>query len=672
RTRLVLKHATVLFSSNVEQLKNPNFSHIKTLTIYPLLSPSPSQSSSKHLRMKRPRSYKEQNPKTPLVNKRSQNDVTLCQSEYDERASGNVNTMRVETEARRTDSGIMGIDTDRLSHIISSVIKEISKEAGAMGNFSRSIVNDSVGNGRMNQCNVGVDREENGRDTCQNSEYNEEELNAALAVIKKTMMLDAAEPFNRPVDPVALEIPNGLKYMNAADVLKDVQYIWHNCVIYNKPGDHILKLLKRVKTFFMKQWKAAGLHMEQSLAMIDVHPITESSILRHNERQKESPLVNNFTPLQETEASEPQQSSSQQQSSPEKDEPNIGTPYSRNTEKKRQIRGLAEHQKLLTTAGRIKVLTNELGQPIGPAAVKLTNFLGHVSRDGNLAPLTCSGWRKMPEENKEKMWQKVLTTFDIEPGCRQSVLLSIGSKWRNFKSQLKVAHYDIHATDEERLADRDERVLPDQWSFLVSQWSSDEFKRLSARNKANRAKVKYIHTSGTKSFARLLEEEREKRPDGQEISQAELFILTRTRKNGQAVNEKSAAVISKLRESASPEETYHRVMGVDRNGGVSVSELNATRKTIIPSHGEALKMVEEKNAEVVELKERLASVEETCSQMASQMSAMVSMMANMQKSFMGQNIPDNVPVGIPNQSEPTFTSNHEVPAKPARGRKKRR
>lgn len=62
------------------------------------------------------------------------------------------------------------------------------------------------------------------------------------------------------------------------------------------------------------------------------------------------------------------------------------------------------------TAGRIKVLTNEQGQPVGPEASKLSRFLGHTARDGNMAPLIYNGWSKMPEENKEKMWQKVLVS----------------------------------------------------------------------------------------------------------------------------------------------------------------------------------------------------------------------------------------------------------------------
>ncbi|KAI3408658.1 uncharacterized protein J3R85_020169 [Psidium guajava] len=117
----------------------------------------------------------------------------------------------------------------------------------------------------------------------QSSRYNKEELDAALMVIKKVMKMDAAEPFNIPVDPVALQIPdyfdvidtpmdfgticsnleNGVKYLDSADVFKDVKYIWGNCYKYNNKGDYILDLMRRVKKNFMKYWTAAGLYTEQ-------------------------------------------------------------------------------------------------------------------------------------------------------------------------------------------------------------------------------------------------------------------------------------------------------------------------------------------------------------------------------------------------------------------------
>lgn len=114
------------------------------------------------------------------------------------------------------------------------------------------------------------------------SRYNKKELDAALEVIKKVMKMDAAEPFNTPVDPIALGIPDyfevidtpmdfgtirgnlesGVKYLNSEDVYKDVQYIWDNCYKYNNKGDLVLDLMKRVKKNFSKYWIASGLYSD--------------------------------------------------------------------------------------------------------------------------------------------------------------------------------------------------------------------------------------------------------------------------------------------------------------------------------------------------------------------------------------------------------------------------
>ncbi|GAA0172446.1 hypothetical protein LIER_26272 [Lithospermum erythrorhizon] len=112
--------------------------------------------------------------------------------------------------------------------------------------------------------------------------YNKQELTAAIEVIKKVMKTDAAQPFNAPVDPIALGIPDyfdvidtpmdfgticsnlekGLKYMNSEDVYRDVRFIWDNCYKYNNKGDFIVGLMKRVKKNFMSMWITAGLYIE--------------------------------------------------------------------------------------------------------------------------------------------------------------------------------------------------------------------------------------------------------------------------------------------------------------------------------------------------------------------------------------------------------------------------
>ncbi|KAK7246907.1 hypothetical protein RIF29_41778 [Crotalaria pallida] len=115
-------------------------------------------------------------------------------------------------------------------------------------------------------------------------QYSKQELDASLEVIRKVMKMDAAEPFNVPVNPEALGIPDYFdiidtpmdfgticrnlekneKYKNSEDVFKDVQYIWGNCYKYNNKGDYIVDLMKRVKKNFMKYWAAAGLYSEPS------------------------------------------------------------------------------------------------------------------------------------------------------------------------------------------------------------------------------------------------------------------------------------------------------------------------------------------------------------------------------------------------------------------------
>ncbi|GMP63067.1 hypothetical protein CsSME_00024907 [Camellia sinensis var. sinensis] len=297
--------------------------------------------------------------------------------------------------------------------------------------------------------------------------------------------------------------------------------------------------------------------------------------------------------------------------------------------------------------GKISVSINELGQPIGLEAPKLTNFLGTIARNGHMAPLNYVEWRALPDEIKEKMWQQVQSKFEIDPKSKSWVLKSIGKKWKDWKAELKANRYNTHKTDEERLADCDERVIPDQWRILISFWNSKEAKERSVTNKASRAQQKITHTTGRKSFAQVREEQRVKRPDKKEPSRAELFILTRTRKDGQPVNKESSVLISQLRERAAQQketsqngtvedDILSQVMGQDRHGRVRTYGLGPAPSDLSgpkPSRAEAVKMVSTANAEVHDMKEKMVSMEQTCAQMASQMSSMMSMMLNMQKKF---------------------------------------
>ncbi|XP_031482957.1 uncharacterized protein LOC116252671 [Nymphaea colorata] len=234
---------------------------------------------------------------------------------------------------------------------------------------------------------------------------------------------------------------------------------------------------------------------------------------------------------------------------------------------------------LLPKGEKIKVMNNELGQAIGNNANKLSSFMGTIARNGCIAPLTYKDWRMMPQIYKDKMWNCILEKFDIDKCMRRWVMMSLSTKWKKWKSSLKKEHYDAHETDEERLEDCDERVLPDQWTELVRFWSSEEGTKLCERNKANREKLTCIHTMGTKSFARLREEEKARTSDGLEPSRVEFFIKTHQKKSGQPVDDKASKIIAEFNRLLSelPEESqdkttkdniFAQVMGRDQHGRV--------------------------------------------------------------------------------------------------------
>ncbi|XP_058068729.1 uncharacterized protein LOC131218062 [Magnolia sinica] len=155
----------------------------------------------------------------------------------------------------------------------------------------------------------------------------------------------------------------------------------------------------------------------------------------------------------------------------------------------------------------IFITTNNLGQPVNENVSKLTNFLGTIARNGDYAPLTYSNWRVVPNEKKDDMYELVMSKFQFDKEIKSWVLMSIGKKWRDWKCELKKFHYSPHDNDEAWLADLNERVHIDQWKALIEFWNSEEGKARYKINMENQRKQRIGHVAGTKSFARIREEE---------------------------------------------------------------------------------------------------------------------------------------------------------------------
>ncbi|WCJ40278.1 DNA-binding bromodomain-containing protein [Euphorbia peplus] len=164
------------------------------------------------------------------------------------------------------------------------------------------------------------------KELSQDPKYNKLELRTSLAVIKKVMKMDEAVPFLAPVDPVAQGLPDyfkvidtpmdfgticsnlqsGVKYMNSDDVYKDVNYIWENCRNYNKKGDYIVYLMKRVKKKFINCWESAGLRTDIMTENVDAGnshsmPSSDHSMWqsRHEALSVVNRMVNNSNRMQQ-------------------------------------------------------------------------------------------------------------------------------------------------------------------------------------------------------------------------------------------------------------------------------------------------------------------------------------------------------------------------------------
>ncbi|XP_052204391.1 uncharacterized protein LOC127809559 [Diospyros lotus] len=745
-----------------------------------------------------------------------------------------------------------------------------------------------IGNMELMQGGSTLLKKLKGPQLFQDPEYKEQELKAALAVIRKVMTMDAAEPFNTPVDPIALgisdyfgiidtpmdfgticsNIENGVKYKNSKDIFQDVQCIWDNCSMYNKKGQYILVLMKRVKKNFTKYWSEAGLyrgqhqeinghshvpsidstmgcsthghrssletmadyagdqqqdqmdlspsHLSRGCVMLHQHqrrpcqchldssqqqtfhpqagrdgggagdlhlshteaakwnqrghgltglsqsqlhqhqpslncsqpcqtqqgsyqcqtssgqsqprlprvttyftiaeamgghtyskhgcptcfmldypphlnpvrsgvnqpqlhqhqassylqaPQTarrpclfrpkfvepqlpqphvgksfastappEESVMMSNIRESRCPVgpmtdyanheqQDHATPSQKLQllgsnslSHQPEQGTYQFQlssSQPQPSHPQIGTYMGSagSSNIKKNTRGPTRCLKIWNREGKVSVATNELGQPIGVGVPKLTNFLGTIARNGHIAPLNYVDWRALPDENKEMMWQQVQAKFEIDPKSRRWVLKSLGKKWKDWKAHLKMYHYNTHETDEERLADCDERVLPGQWQILVSFWNSRAAKDRSIANKASRANQKITHIRGRMSSAKIREEQSQLHE--QAAPQQE------TTQNGSGEDD----VFSQVMETDGPP-GHMQTFGL----GPSPTSMGSPK----PLPAGAMRSVSEGNENVQDMMEKIMAMEQTYRQMATQMADMMSMMSNMLRNFPGK------------------------------------
>ncbi|GJR99085.1 ribonuclease H-like domain-containing protein [Tanacetum coccineum] len=168
---------------------------------------------------------------------------------------------------------------------------------------------------------------------------------------------------------------------------------------------------------------------------------------------------------------------------------------------KKRVRGPTKKKEIWNLASDEKVLVtfNELCQPIGDEGNELTNFLGTLVRMPQHIGIHYPEWRK-----EKFSFQSDHSEKDI----KEWIMSDMSTKWKCWKYELKKSSYDPTMTINEIVASQtDDRVETGQFRTLVESWFTEEKQVESERKKINRLKSIEPHVTGTKSFARVKDEE---------------------------------------------------------------------------------------------------------------------------------------------------------------------
>ncbi|XP_020087963.1 uncharacterized protein LOC109709952 isoform X3 [Ananas comosus] len=223
---------------------------------------------------------------------------------------------------------------------------------------------------------------------------------------------------------------------------------------------------------------------------------------------------------------------------------------------------------------RIMLKYNNYFQPIDKEGSILHRFMGTVVRKPNLAPIDYLSWRKMDVKYKNSCWEVLESKFEFprDPTTREKIrhntIKKLGDLWRNYKCELKAKYYDESRKRKEILARAPPSVNHAQFARLVDYWRSDEAKKKLKKLMQKESDVTQGSSGGSSMWA--------------------------------------------------ADDAYSKVIGQDRHGrvrGVGFGPTPSMLSDVSSNNSHQLKIISmeeilrDKDREIYDLKERLASIE---------------------------------------------------------------
>ncbi|TYJ97211.1 uncharacterized protein E5676_scaffold92G00020 [Cucumis melo var. makuwa] len=134
---------------------------------------------------------------------------------------------------------------------------------------------------------------------------------------------------------------------------------------------------------------------------------------------------------------------------------------------------------------KLPIQFNEHGQPVGATSKKMQSYIGVCVRQQ--IPITYNSWKEVPNELKDKIYDCISMSFDLQPNAKHSILMSASRKFRTFKTTL-TQKYILPSKDQPSLLQFPPKIYShinqEDWESFVDARLSEEWEdELVATNK---------------------------------------------------------------------------------------------------------------------------------------------------------------------------------------------
>ncbi|KAL0544322.1 hypothetical protein IC582_019435 [Cucumis melo] len=156
---------------------------------------------------------------------------------------------------------------------------------------------------------------------------------------------------------------------------------------------------------------------------------------------------------------------------------------------------------------KLPIQFNEHGQPVGATSKRMQSYIGVCIQQQ--IPITYNSWKEVPNKLKDKIYDCISMSFDLQPNAKHSILMSASRKFRTFKTTL-TQKYILPSKDQPSLLQFPPKIYShinqEDWESFVDARLSEEWEDYSRIQRERRLKCVYNHHMSRKGYDNLVDE----------------------------------------------------------------------------------------------------------------------------------------------------------------------